>query len=56
MPSPSDSYDLQRFVEGQAPVIDAVRAELGAGRKHSHWMWFVFPQIEGLGASATSRF
>ena len=47
-----DPYDLQRFVDAQAPVIEAVRLELRAGRKRSHWMWFVFPQIEGLGFSA----
>src|SRR5262249_17703549 len=46
-----DPFDLQRFVDAQDPVIDRVRAELVAGRKASHWMWFVFPQIEGLGFS-----
>jgi uncharacterized protein (DUF1810 family) len=50
-----DSYDLQRFVEAQAPVFDRVRAELAAGHKQSHWMWFVFPQIRGLGQSAMSQ-
>lgn len=45
-------HDLDRFVNAQAPVIDAVLAELRAGRKRSHWMWFVFPQLRGLGASA----
>jgi uncharacterized protein (DUF1810 family) len=47
----TDPYDLQRFVAAQDPVIDRVRAELRAGRKRSHWMWFIFPQISGLGAS-----
>ena len=47
----SDPYDLQRFVDAQNPVFDRVLAELQAGRKQSHWMWFVFPQIKGLGAS-----
>ncbi len=47
--------DLQRFVDAQAKVIDRVRAELKAGRKMSHWMWFVFPQIKGLGHSETAR-
>ena len=47
-----DSFDLQRFVEAQAPVIEDVRAELRSGRKRTHWMWFVFPQIAGLGSSA----
>jgi uncharacterized protein (DUF1810 family) len=51
----SDPYDLQRFVDAQAGVIDTVRAELGRGRKASHWMWFVFPQIRGLGHSATAQ-
>jgi uncharacterized protein (DUF1810 family) len=43
--------DLQRFVVAQAPHIDTVKAELGAGRKRTHWMWFVFPQLRGLGHS-----
>jgi uncharacterized protein (DUF1810 family) len=51
----SGPYDLQRFLDAQAPVIDAVRAELARGRKTSHWMWFVFPQIDGLGYSAMAR-
>ncbi len=46
---------LNRFVDAQAPVIERVRAELWAGRKTSHWMWFVFPQVAGLGFSAMSR-
>lgn len=50
-----DPYDLQRFVAAQAPVYEQVCAELRAGRKQTHWMWFVFPQIEGLGRSATAR-
>ncbi len=51
----NDPYDLRRFVDAQAPVYPSVRAELEAGRKTSHWMWFVFPQVRGLGSSATSR-
>ncbi len=47
----TDPYDLQRFVDAQNPVFDQVRAELRAGRKRGHWMWFVFPQIRGLGVS-----
>ena len=47
--------DLQRFVDAQAPVIDAVLRELRAGEKRSHWMWFVFPQLAGLGHSAMAR-
>jgi len=51
----SDPYDLQRFVEAQASVIDEVREELRDGRKRSHWMWFVFPQIAGLGHSPMAQ-
>src|ERR1700710_3102293 len=47
-----DPFDLQRFIGAQAPAIERVRAELRDGRKRSHWMWFVFPQISGLGSSA----
>jgi uncharacterized protein (DUF1810 family) len=46
---------LQRFAEAQAPVWAAVLRELGAGRKTSHWMWFVFPQLASLGRSATAK-
>jgi uncharacterized protein (DUF1810 family) len=46
-----DAYDLQRFLEAQAGVYVHACAELRAGRKKSHWMWFVFPQIRGLGSS-----
>ena len=51
-----DPFRLQRFIEAQAPVYPAVEAELRAGRKASHWMWFIFPQLEGLGRSGTARF
>ncbi len=51
----SDPYDLQRFVDAQNPVYDRACAELRDGRKKSHWMWFVFPQIEGLGSSPQAR-
>ena len=47
----NDPHDLERFVAAQAPVIEGVRDELRAGRKRSHWMWFVFPQLKGLGSS-----
>ena len=47
--------DLQRFVDAQARMIDRARAELKAGTKQSHWMWFIFPQIKGLGHSDTAR-
>lgn len=46
---------LERFTEAQAPVWDQVLRELRAGRKTSHWMWFVFPQLRGLGHSPTAR-
>ena len=49
----NDPYDLQRFVAAQQPVYQQVCKELSGGRKHSHWMWFIFPQISGLGHSAT---
>ena len=49
-----DPFALDRFVTAHSTVIDRVRAELRAGRKQSHWMWFVFPQIAGLGRSATA--
>ena len=49
-----DPFDLQRFVLAQAPVFDAVCAELAAGDKRSHWMWFVFPQLAALGRSQTA--
>lgn len=52
---PPEAKGLQRFVEAQAPVYDAVCRELRAGRKTSHWMWFVFPQLRVLGRSATAR-
>ena len=48
--------NLQRFLDAQAPVIDVVMSELDAGEKRTHWMWFVFPQLEALGRSATARF
>jgi uncharacterized protein (DUF1810 family) len=50
-----DPFDLQRFVDAQAPVIEDAIAELRAGRKRSHWMWFVFPQLAGLGSSAMAQ-
>lgn len=50
-----DEFGLERFLQAQAPVIEQVRRELAAGRKQSHWMWFVFPQLRGLGRSATAE-
>jgi uncharacterized protein (DUF1810 family) len=54
--SNDDPFDLQRFVTAQAPVFATALAELQAGRKRSHWMWFVFPQLRGLGVSPTAQF
>jgi uncharacterized protein (DUF1810 family) len=54
MQSASDPFDLQRFVDAQSRVYAHVVDELRAGRKRSHWIWFVFPQIAGLGSSATA--
>lgn len=48
-------FDLERFVKAQDPVYDKVLAELRAGHKRSHWMWFVFPQIAGLGSSEMAQ-
>jgi uncharacterized protein (DUF1810 family) len=50
----ADRFDLQRFVEAQAPIYAQVCQELRAGRKESHWIWYIFPQIAGLGQSPTS--
>lgn len=52
MESAGDPFDLKRFVDAQEPVYGDVVDELRAGRKRSHWMWFVFPQLRGLGGSA----
>jgi len=50
-----DPHNLKRFVDAQNPVFEQVCAELRQGYKTSHWMWFIFPQIEGLGHSETAR-
>ena len=50
-----DPFNLQQFVDAQAPAYPRVIAELRRGRKQSHWMWFVFPQLAGLGHSAMAR-
>jgi uncharacterized protein (DUF1810 family) len=50
-----DPFDLERFAAAQAPVIDDVCDELRRGRKTSHWMWFIFPQLEALGTSAMAK-
>lgn len=49
------SHKLQHFVDAQAPLYPAVLAELQAGQKRSHWMWFIFPQLQGLGRSDMAR-
>ena len=50
-----DPHDLERFVTAQENVIDQVLDELRTGRKRSHWMWFVFPQLRGLGTSSMAQ-
>ena len=52
----TDPFNLERFVSAQASVFAAALAELTAGRKRGHWMWFVFPQLRGLGRSPTAAF
>lgn len=51
----SDPFHLQRFVDAQAGVYRDVLAELGAGAKRTHWMWFIFPQLAGLGRSSMAQ-
>ena len=51
----TDPHDLQRFLDAQAPVYAAVCEELRAGRKRSHWMWYIFPQLQGLGISPMAQ-
>lgn len=53
--TPEDEFDLQRFVDAQARVYENVLRELRQGAKRSHWMWFIFPQIDGLGSSPTAK-
>ena len=52
--TPAD-FDFRKFIEAQDPVFESVLDELRSGRKSSHWMWFVFPQLKGLGSSWASR-
>jgi uncharacterized protein (DUF1810 family) len=54
-PLPSDPFRLQRFVDAQDGVYERALGELRAGRKRTHWIWFVFPQLTGLGASAMAQ-
>jgi uncharacterized protein (DUF1810 family) len=51
----ADGFGLERFVTAQAPVFATVHAELAAGAKRTHWMWFIFPQLAGLGTSQMSQ-
>jgi uncharacterized protein (DUF1810 family) len=53
--SGADPYDLARFVRAQEPDYDQALSEIRGGRKRSHWMWYIFPQFDGLGVSSTSR-
>ena len=53
--SRGDPYELSRFVDAQAGDYDTALAEIKAGRKRSHWIWYIFPQIDGLAVSSTSR-
>ncbi|WP_407688643.1 DUF1810 domain-containing protein [Mycobacterium sp. HUMS_1102779] len=55
MESAPDPYNLKRFVQAQAPVYRSVVEELRGGRKRTHWMWFVFPQLRGLGSSEMAQ-
>jgi len=52
----TDPFNLERFVRAQAPVFDTVLNELRAGRKQTHWMWFAFPQLRGLGRSSIAEY
>jgi uncharacterized protein (DUF1810 family) len=52
----TDRYDLDRFVKAQDPELEQIRLELRAGYKRSHWMWYVFPQLAGLGSSSTAQY
>jgi uncharacterized protein (DUF1810 family) len=54
--SAEDPFNLNRFVEAQTGMYERALAELKRGQKRSHWMWFIFPQIDGLGSSSTARF
>lgn len=52
---PGDPHDLDRFVEAQKGIYEEALAEIRTGRKRSHWMWFIFPQIDGLGSSPMAK-
>src|SRR6516164_777888 len=52
----TDPFDLERFAAAQEPLFDRVLSELRAGRKRTHWMWFIFPQLRGLGRSSMAEY
>ena len=52
----NDPFNLERFVTAQASIFETALSELKAGRKRSHWMWFIFPQLRGLGHSSNATF
>lgn len=54
-PRSGDPYNLRRFIDAQEKVVEYVRKELRQGRKQTHWMWFIFPQIQGLGSSPMAQ-
>jgi uncharacterized protein (DUF1810 family) len=56
MPDTSDPFNLARFVDAQTEDYDRALAEVESGRKRSHWMWYIFPQLAGLGFSSTAQF
>lgn len=51
-----DSFNLERFIESQKKIYQTAFAEIKAGRKRTHWMWYIFPQLDGLGHSPTAKF
>ena len=51
----TDRFNLGRFTSTQQPVYESVRAQLRNGRKRTHWIWFIFPQVDGLGNSSTAK-
>ena len=55
-PTADDPYDLNRFVRAQEPEYETALSEIRDGRKQSHWMWYIFPQLDGLAASSTSKY
>jgi len=55
MTNANDTFDLSRFISAQENSYASALAELRSGRKRTHWMWYIFPQIDGLGHSATSK-